>query len=110
MKTKYEGLKKYRTEWTIEPDSIMGHGVHWFRGDYDGDPMKHCDTIEEAEREIDDAIIVEQEAQIEKLKYALKMNSATIIGVRNALGNMVAFSTLENQLKENDITLKQLES
>lgn len=110
MVTKYTGSKKYRTEWTIEPDSIVGHGVHWFRGDYDGDPMNHCSTIEEAEREIDDAIIAEQESQIKRMKVCLENSQSILKSTRSALSQFIVFNAIDEQIEANSRLLKQLES
>lgn len=103
---KIKAMKKYRTEWTIEPDNFIGGGtVHWFRGTYDGDTMNTCGSVEEAEREIDDAIIHEQEQIIEKLRDALRDSNSCLKGVRDVLGSM---STLDNQISSNELILKHI--
>lgn len=64
--------KKYRTDWTIEPDNGPSPmGVKWYKHQIDMDNVHYCTTFEEAESEIDDAIILEQEQVIEKFRMTL---------------------------------------
>lgn len=103
-------VTKYRTEWTITPDVSRGHGVHWFRGDYEGDQMNTCDTIEEAEREIDDAIIAEQEQIIDKLRDALMHSTACLVAADSTLKLLNVDTVIPQQIEKNKQVLKNTES
>lgn len=74
------------------------------------DSTKFADNPTGAKLDIDNIIIERQAKQIERLKFSLQMSNATLKGIKNALGNMVSFSVLEEQLRENEITLNHLES
>lgn len=54
--------------------------IKWYKGTPDMDNVHYCSTVEEAESEIDDAIIMEQEQVIEKFRDAL-LASTTLLNM-----------------------------
>ncbi len=107
--------KKYRTEWTIEPTSgwlrnlQSWTAIQWYRGTIDMDNVHYCGSVEEAEREIDDAIILEQEQIIEKLRNALLSSNVALKAARSTFETMgVDTDILPDQIEENELILKHI--
>lgn len=98
--------KKYRTYWTIEPCDVLP-GIKYYKYQIDMDNVHYCSNVEEAEREIDDAIILEQEQVIEKLALALTQMIGACRASRDTLKKMGIESDLLNStLEENEHILK----
>lgn len=104
--------KKYRTDWTIEPvkaEHVRPHGynIQWYKHQIDMDNVHYCSTVEEAEREIDDAIILEQEQVIEKLRMSLNDSTIYLIGCKALLGSYGHDGAgLPDQISDNHRVLK----
>lgn len=73
--------KKYRTDWTIEEVTYAywPNKIKWYKGTPDVDNVHFCATIAEAESEIDNAIIMEQEQVIEKFRDALRESTEMLL-------------------------------
>lgn len=104
--------KTYRTHWTIEPVP-MGNvwpddrNIKWYKGTPDMDNVHYCSTVEEAEREIDDAIILEQEQVIDKFRMALNDSTIYLIGAKALLDSYGMHDNgISDQVSENHRVLK----
>lgn len=105
--------KTYRRDYTIEPDSaqIAAHSIMWYKHTPDADNVHHCYTEEEAEREIDDAIITEQEAVIEKLKQAFIEVLSVARASRDVMQKWgITSDMMDGLIKKNEHLLNSLES
>ena len=106
-------MRKYRTEWTIaQADSSYPiAAIQWYRGTIDMDNVHYCATELEAEREIDDAIISEQEMQIAKLSVGLKQTLGAARASRDTFKNLgIQSDLLDATIEDNERLLKQLKS
>lgn len=99
--------KKYRTDWTIEPAenpyNTKGFEIQYYKGTPDMDNVHYCATVEEAEREIDDAIILEQEQVIERLATA----HAQVLGACRASRDVLKKLGVESDLLNTTIEENQ---
>lgn len=93
--------KKYRTHWTIE-QAFSGPGVQWYKHQIDMDNVHYCPTVEEAEREIDDAIIMEQEQVIDKFRDALLESTSMLLKGTFTVGAVLVLK----QIRENNRIIK----
>lgn len=104
--------KKYRTDWTIEevamdrvwPDD---RNIKWYKGTPDMDNVHYCSTVEEAEREIDDAIILEQEQVIDRFRDALRKSTDMLSGGLFHPGDM---HLMRRRVAENEQLIKAFQS
>lgn len=92
------------TDWT----SKKGYLKYWEHQNDDG--TKFATSQTSAFLDIDDIIIERQAKQIQKLKDALEMSTATLKGMRTALSEIIVFDAIDQQLKENEQALKYCES
>lgn len=103
--------KTYRTHWTIEEIDAPYAEVQWYKHQIDMDNVHYCSSVEEAEREIDDAIILEQEQIIDKFRDALMYSTAALIAAKSTL-ELVGCETdiLPQQITENEQLIKSFQS
>lgn len=101
--------KKYRTDWTIEEVTYdyWPNKIKWYKGTPDVDNVHFCATIAEAESDIDDAIIMEQEQVIEKFRDALLNSTRLLDSVRTGEYKQ---GLTDDQIAENKNLLKAFKS
>jgi hypothetical protein len=83
----------------------------WYRGTIDMDNVHYCNTEEEAEREIDDAIIAEQEAIIQKLTVGMMQLIGAAVIARDTLKDVgIESERFNDTIRKNEQLLKQIEA
>lgn len=103
--------KTYRTHWTIEEIDAPYAEVQWYKHQIDMDNVHYCYTVEEAEREIDDAIIMEQEQVIQRLHDALLDSNRMLEHAQTIIHNYATRSELiDERIAENQNLINAFKS
>lgn len=92
--------------YTIERDVNGNPNGFLVRNEQDSEDVAWVSTKEDAWLAIDDAIIERLLDQIEHLKTALENSQAVLKGTQSALSQIIAFDSLDEQIKQNEQALK----